>query len=110
MKLIIAYLRHEQLPAVKTALAEADIKHFSVMTIMGTAPKSEQAMYRGIERQISLFHRLRLEVAVKSDRQEAAITAISSGAKASGGYGKILVIGLDEIVTVWTGDRGEAEL
>ena len=110
MKLIIAYLRQEQLPAVKSALSEAGIKQFTAMTALGTAPKSEQRMYRGVERQVSLFSRLRLEVAVKADLVESTIAAISAGAKETGGHGRIFVTGLDEVVTIWTGDRGEESL
>ena len=110
MKLIIAYLRPEQLPAVKSAMAKAEIKQFTAMTALGTAPKSEQRIYRGVEREVSLFNRLRLEVAVSEEQVENAVEAISAGAKDSGGHGRIMVTGLDDVVTVWTGDRGEESL
>lgn len=110
MKLIIAYLRPEQLPAVKSAMAKVEVKQFTAMTALGTAPKSEQRMYRGVEQEVSLFNRLRLEVAVREDQVEGVIEAISAGAKDSGGHGRIMVTGLDDIVTVWTGERGDEAL
>jgi hypothetical protein len=45
MKLVIAVIRPEQLPAVKQALFDAQIQHLTATTVMGTAPKSEQQMY-----------------------------------------------------------------
>ena len=47
MKLVFALIRAEQLPAVKQALFDAQIRHVTATTVMGTAQKSEQQMYRG---------------------------------------------------------------
>jgi nitrogen regulatory protein P-II 1 len=106
MKLIIAFLRPEQLPAVKQALFDAQIRHFTAMTVLGTAPKTEQQMYRGEQREISLFKRVRLEVVVKEAQVETAISAISTGSKETGGWGRILVTSVDDMVKIWTGERG----
>jgi nitrogen regulatory protein PII len=39
MKLVVALIRPEQLPAVKQALFDAQIRHLTATTTMGTAPK-----------------------------------------------------------------------
>jgi nitrogen regulatory protein P-II 1 len=107
MKLVIAYIRPEQLPAVKQALFDAQIRHFTAMMVVGTTNKTEQRMYRGEAREVSLFKRVRLELAVKEAHVETAIKAISDGAMNSGGWGRILVSELYDNVKIWTGERGD---
>jgi nitrogen regulatory protein PII len=99
MKLIIVIIQPGQLPDVKNALFETGIRQMTASTVMGTAPKSEQQQYRGVQREITLFNRTRLEIAVED-----------SLLKESGGSGKIFVTELYDAMTVWTGDRGEDSL
>jgi len=110
MKMIIAYIRPEQLPDVKDALFEADIKQFSATTVMGTAPKTEQRMYRGVKREVSLFRRVRLEIILHDEKVEASMEAIAKGSKESGGAGRIFVTDVVDALKPWTGERGEAAL
>jgi nitrogen regulatory protein P-II 1 len=110
MKLVIAVLRPEQLPAVKEALFAAHIKHFTVSTVLGTASRSEQQMVRGVEREVSLFQRVRIEIAVNEDFVEPAMQAVSAGAMETGGHGKVMVTDLHDVMTVWTGERGSKAL
>lgn len=107
MKIVAALIRPEQLPSVKHALHCAEFNQLTAMSVMGTAPKTEQQMYRGVERQVSLFRRVRVEIAVKDSQVDAAIKAIETGAKESGGWGRVFVIDLHDAFTVWTGERGE---
>jgi nitrogen regulatory protein P-II 1 len=110
MKMVIAMLRPEQLPAVKDALFEAQIYRFTVLNILGTAPRAQQLTFRGIEKQVSLFQRLRLEVIVNDSIVEKAITAISHGANETGGSGRIFVIEIKDSIVVWSGMRGPQTL
>jgi nitrogen regulatory protein PII len=110
VKLVIAVIKPEQLPAVKKSLFEAQIRHMTAMPVMGTATRTEQSMYRGVQREVSLFNRVRVEIAVNDAQLETAIEAISAGAMDSGGSGKILVAELTDAVTVWTGLRGPRAL
>ena len=110
MKLIVAVIRPEQLPSVKQALFDAQIRHMTATTVQGTGTRSEQRMYRGVAKEVSLFRRVRLEVAVNEDRLEKAIQAISEGARDSGGWGHIFVTELADVITVWTGERGPRAL
>ena len=57
MKIIIAYIRPEQLPAIKEALGESGFYHFTVISVLGTAPNTEQRTFRGVEQKVSLFKR-----------------------------------------------------
>jgi nitrogen regulatory protein PII len=67
-------------------------------------------MFRGVQREVSLFRRVRVEVAVNDSQVEAAIDAISQGAHEMGGWGRIFVQPLDDVVTIWTGERGPRAL
>ncbi len=110
MKMIVAVIKPEQLPAVKDALFKAEIRHMTAGSVMGTAPRTEQRMYRGVKKEVSLVNRIRLEVAVNDANLERALEAISHGAMESGGAGKVFVLELHDVMTVWTGERGSRAL
>lgn len=110
MKIVTAHIRPEQLPAVKQALFDAQLKHFTAMTEVGTASRSEQEMYRGQQRDINLFNRVRVELALNDSSVERAMEAIAAGCMASGGYGRVFVTELQESMVVWTGERGPRSL
>ena len=110
MKLVVAVIRPEQLPSVQQALFDAQIRPITAPPVQGTGTRTEQRVYRGVFKEVSLFRRVRLELSVNDDRLETAIEAISEGAKQSGGWGHIFVPELTEVVTVWTGARGPRAL
>jgi nitrogen regulatory protein P-II 1 len=107
MNFIIAYIRPEQLPAIKESLADEEFFHFTAISVLGTAPKAEQRTFRGVEQKISLFRRVRLEIIVKDFQVELAIDAISKGAMKSGGAGRIFVTPISDAVKIWTGERND---
>jgi nitrogen regulatory protein PII len=110
MKLIMTYIRPEQLPDIKDALFDAEIRHFTAAIVMGTANNTEQQMYRGVKKEVSLFKRIKLEIIVKPSLLDIALNALSRGAMKSGGYGKIFISNIDEVVKIWTGERGTGAL
>lgn len=108
MKLVIAIIHPEQLPAVKQALFDAQIHRFTAQNVKGTAKMhlAEHQKYRGVDREVTLFNRVRLEIAVNDAFLEATIEAVSAGANASGGHGIILVQELVDAIAASTGERG----
>ena len=110
MKMIVALIKPEQLPAVKQALFDAEIRHMTATSVMGTATRTEQQMFRGVKKEVSLLKRVRLELAVNDANLERAMEAISRGAMESGGSGKVFVTELVDVMTVWTGERGTRAL
>ena len=71
----------------------------------------------GVEMEFYLFddvsfdeRRIRVEVAVTDAQLETAIEAISRGARETGGWGRIMVQPLEDVVTIWTGVRGSRAL
>jgi len=107
MKLIIVYIRQEQLPAIKEAMADAEIFHFTVMPVLGTAPRAEQRTFRGIEQKVTLFKRMRMELIAQDADVEKIIEVVSTGAMNSGGGGRIFVTEVFDAVKIWTGERGD---
>ena len=108
MKLIVAIVQPQQLPAVKKALFEAQIKHLTCTNVLGTASEGvELHTFRGVAHQVSLFQKVRVELPLREEMVDRAIDAITRGAKESGGFGIIFVTQLFEFVNNATGQRGE---
>ena len=111
MKLVTAIIQPQQLPAVKKALFEAQIKHMSCTNVLGTAPEgAEVLIFRGVPHEISLAQKVRIELALRDEMKDRAVQAIVRGAEASGGYGAIMVSELNEYINVRSGERGERAL
>jgi nitrogen regulatory protein P-II 2 len=108
MKLVTALLRSEQFPAVKKALFDADFRRLTATSVMGTAPVTEQNMYRGVAREISLIRRVKVELYVDDEQVELAAKAITQGAKTYGGWGRIFVTNVESNQIIWEGESGEA--
>lgn len=111
MKLVIAIFQPTQLPAVKRALKDAGFSNLSCTNILGTVPNMEERRrFRGVEHEITLFQKIRVEIAVGDESVESLIDAMIEGGRASGGAGKIFVSELHDCVTVLTGNRGPSQI
>lgn len=108
MKLIIAFIKPFKLDDVKSALRDVGVSGMSVSDVAGFGRQSGQTeVYRGAEYQVDFVPKTRVEVAVADDVADAAVTAIESAAKTGEiGDGKIIVVGVDEVVRIRTGERG----
>ncbi len=108
MKLIIAVIQPHQLPAVKKALYDAQVYKITVSTVLGCGEeKGYHETFRGVDKEVTLLKKVRLEIAVNADFVESTIAAIIKGARTDTvGDGKIFVTGLDECVRIRTGERG----
>ena len=112
MKLIIAYIRPEALNDVKQALYRAQVFKISVTNALGCGEEERyHEQYRGVDYEVSLLKKVRLEVAVNEDFVDAALAAIVEGAKTGQiGDGKIFVLPMEECIRIRTGDRGSAAI
>ncbi len=108
MKLIIAIIQPHQLPSVKKALYDAQVYKITVNNVLGCGEeKGYHETYRGVEHEVTLLKKIRLEIAVNEDFIEPTINAIVKGARTNNvGDGKIFVTGLEECVRIRTGERG----
>lgn len=108
MKLIIAYVQPEKLNDVKQALYRAEVYKMSVTNALGCGQqKGFHESYRGVDVEVNLLKKVRLEIAVNEDFVQRTIDAIIAGARTGEiGDGKIFVIDLAECIRIRTGDTG----
>ena len=108
MKLVIAYIQPEKLTDVKQALYAADVFKISVTNAMGCGQqKGYHETYRGVDVEVNLLKKTRLEIAVNADFVQPTIDAIIKGARTGNiGDGKILVVSLERCVRIRTGEEG----
>lgn len=109
MKLVVAYIQPEKLNEVKQALYAADVFKISVTNAMGCGQqKGYHETYRGVDVEVNLLKKTRLEIAVNADFVQPTIDAIIKGARTGKiGDGKIFVISLERCVRIRTGEEGD---
>jgi len=108
MKLIIAYIQPHKLEDVKKSLSQADVAKMSVTNTLGCgAQKGYHESYRGVQFDVNLLKKVRLEIAVNEDYVQKTIDAIISAARSGEiGDGKIFIIDLVECIRIRTGEKG----
>lgn len=108
MKLIVAIIQPHRLPAVKKALYDSQVYKITVSTVLGCGEETGyQETFRGVEHEVTLLKKVRLDIAVNEDFVEPTIDAIIEGARTNNvGDGKIFVRTLDECIRIRTGERG----
>jgi nitrogen regulatory protein P-II 1 len=108
MKLIIAYIQPERLNAVKQALYEKEVFKISVTNALGCGQqKGFHEMYRGVDIEVNLLKKVRIEIAVNEDFVQPTVDAIIKGARTGKiGDGKIFMIDLSECIRIRTGETG----
>ena len=108
MKLVTAVIKPFKLDDVREALSEIGVQGITVTEVKGFGrQKGHTELYRGAEYVVDLLPKIKLEVALEPDRVDAAIDAISKGAKTGQiGDGKIFVIDLEQAVRIRTGEQG----
>ncbi len=109
MKLIVAYIQPERLNAVKQSLYEHEVYKMSVTNALGCGQqKGYHESYRGVDIEVNLLKKLRLEIAVNDEFVKPTIDAIIAGARTGKiGDGKIFVLELGDCVRIRTGERGK---
>jgi nitrogen regulatory protein P-II 1 len=109
MKLIIAYIQPHKLNDVKQSLYKAEVYKMSVTNSLGCgAQKGYHESYRGVQFDVNLLKKVRIEVAVNDDFVEKTIDAIIAGARSGTiGDGKIFVVDLPECIRIRTGEKGQ---
>jgi nitrogen regulatory protein P-II 1 len=112
MKLIIAYIKPERLPAVKRALAEAEVARLSVTNAVGAGSQGGyHETYRGADIEVNLLKKVRIECAVNDDYVQRTIDAIIKGARTGEiGDGKIFVTPLEDCIRIRTGETGSVAI
>jgi len=108
MKLIVAYIQPEKLNAVKQALYEKEVYKLSVTNALGCGQQGGyHETYRGVDVEVNLLKKVRLEIAVNNEFVESTVGAIIAGARTGNiGDGKIFILDLPECIRIRTGEKG----
>jgi nitrogen regulatory protein P-II 2 len=106
MKLVIAIVKPFKLEDVRDALTALGINGMTVSEVKGYGrQKGHTEIYRGAEYAVNFLPKMKVEVAVSSDRVEKVIEAIAAAAKTGQiGDGKIFVTPVEQAVRIRTGE------
>jgi nitrogen regulatory protein P-II 2 len=112
MKLIIAYIQPEKLSDVKQELYKAEVFKMSVTNALGCGQqRGYHEAYRGVDFEVNLLKKIRLEIAVNEDFVQPTIDAIIRGARTGEiGDGKIFVMTLADCIRIRTGETGSVAI
>jgi len=108
MKLIIAYIQPAKLNAVKQALYDHEIYKMSVTNALGCGQQmGYHESYRGVDVEVNLLKKLRVEIAVNDEYVKQTVAAIIEGARTGEiGDGKIFIMDMADCVRIRTGETG----
>jgi nitrogen regulatory protein P-II 2 len=108
VKLVVAYIQPEKLNDVKQALYAAEVFKMSVSNALGCGQqKGYHETYRGVDIEVNLLKKTRIEIGVNDDFVQCTIDAIIKGPRTGNiGDGKILILPLEKCVRIRTGEDG----
>jgi len=108
MKLIIAYVQPEKLNEVKQSLYAAEVYKISASNALGCGQqKGYHETYRGVDVEVNLLKKVRIEIAVNEAFVQPTVDAIVQGARTGTiGDGKIFVLPLERCIRIRTGQEG----
>jgi nitrogen regulatory protein P-II 2 len=106
MKLVIAIIKPFKLEDVRDALMAIGVQGLTVTEVKGYGrQKGHTEIYRGAEYAVNFLPKIRIEVAVPSDRADKVVETIASSAKTGQiGDGKIFVAPIEHAVRIRTGE------
>jgi len=106
MKLVIAVIKPFKLDEVRDALTRTGIQGMTVSEVKGYGrQKGHTEIYRGAEYVVNFLPKLRLEIAVDSERVAQVMEALAGAARTGQiGDGKIFVVPIEKAVRIRTGE------
>lgn len=112
MKLIIAYIQPEVLNSIKQELYKQEIFKISITNAMGCGQQMGYTeTYRGVDIEVNLLKKVRVEIAVNEPFVQKTIDAIVAGARTGKiGDGKIFVLPIEQAVRIRSGETGHAAI
>jgi len=108
MKIVMAIIKPFKLDEVREALTAVGIEGLTVTEVKGYGrQKGHTEIYRGAEYEVAFLPKVKIEVAVTTERVEQAVEAISAAARTGQiGDGKIFVTALEQALRIRTGEIG----
>jgi nitrogen regulatory protein P-II 1 len=112
VKLIVAFIKPFKLDEVKDRLRRLGVTGMSVTEVRGFGRQAGHTeVYRGAEYTVDFVPKIRIEVIASEDMAPTIVRAISeAGHTGEIGDGKIVVMPVEEVIRIRTGERGEDAL
>jgi len=112
MKKIEAIIQPHKFEGVKEALKDIGITGMTVVEARGHGrQKGHKEIYRGMEYQVDLLPKVKLEIVTADERLEEVIATLASAARSGQiGDGKIFVSDIAEAIRIRNDERGVAAL
>jgi nitrogen regulatory protein P-II 2 len=106
MKLVIAIIKPFKLEDVRDALTAIGVQGLTVTEVKGYGrQKGHTEIYRGAEYAVNFLPKIRIEVAVPTERADKVVETITTAAKTGQiGDGKIFVTPIEHAVRIRTGE------
>jgi nitrogen regulatory protein P-II 2 len=106
MKLVIAIIKPFKLDEVRDALTAIGVNGMTVTEVKGYGrQKGHKEVYRGAEYAVNFLPKVRLEIAVATDRVGKVVDAVKGAARTGQiGDGKIFVTPIDRALRIRTGE------
>jgi nitrogen regulatory protein P-II 2 len=108
MKYVSAVIKPQKLDEVRAALQALGVSGLTVTDVRGYGrQKGHTEVYRGAEYAVDFRPKVKIDVAIPSDRLDAVVAAIRDKANSGSiGDGKIFVFELLNVIRVRTGEAG----
>jgi nitrogen regulatory protein P-II 1 len=109
VKKIEAIIKPFKLEDVKDALVDLDVSGMTITEVKGYGrQQGHTELYRGAEYIVDFLPKIKLELVVKEQDLDTAITAITTAAKTGKiGDGKIFVSSVEKTIRIRTGEEDE---
>ncbi len=106
MKLVIAIIKPFKLEDVREALTAIGVQCITTTEVKGYGrQKGHTEIYRGAEYAVNFLPKVKIEIAVASDRADKVVEAIKNAAKTGQiGDGKIFVHSIEHALRIRTGE------
>lgn len=112
MKKIEAVIQPHKLEEVKEALKGIGVDGMTITEVRGHGrQKGHKEIYRGMEYQVDLLPKVKLELVISAERLEEVLSTITKAARTGKiGDGKIFIFDVADAIRIRNDDRGNAAL
>ncbi len=112
MKRIDAIIQPHKLEDVREALENIGVGGLTVFDVRGHGrQKGHKEIYRGVEYQIDLLPKVKIEVVIPDSRLDETVTTLVEAARTGKiGDGKVFIASVEEAIRIRNEERGEAAL
>ena len=112
MKKIEAIIQPHKLEDVKEALKSIGVDGMTISEVRGHGrQKGHKEVYRGMEYQVDLLPKVKVELVVGDARQDEVVRTLTAAARSGKiGDGKIFVYDVADAIRIRNDDRGDAAL